>query len=145
MMMIQDRKDKLLQELKAQPSPDDRFRYLIKKAGELEILTEAEKNDKFLVKGCISRAWLIPRFDGERVYFKADSEASIVKGVIAAIVQVYSGGTPEEILALSPEFLAEGGVSDALSMNRRNGLANMLKQVRLYAFAYQSLTQKDPK
>jgi cysteine desulfuration protein SufE len=140
---IQDRKDKLLQELKAQPTPDDRFRYLIKKAGELEILTEAEKIDKFLVKGCISRAWLVPSFDGARVYFKADSEASIVKGVIAALVQVYSGGTPDEILSLSPEFLAEGGVSDALSMNRRNGLANMLKQVRLYAFAYQSLIPKD--
>jgi cysteine desulfuration protein SufE len=116
------------------------FRTLRIKVGLM--IESNEKTDAYLIKGCISRAWLFPRFENGLVYFKADSEAAIVKGIIASIVEVYSGSTPAEILALSPDFLAEGGISEALSMNRRSGLANILKQVRLYALAYQSLEPK---
>jgi len=136
---IEERKVKLIQNLKALPTADDRFRFLISKAKQLLEITDEERNDRYLVKGCISRAWLIPRFEGGIISFKADSEAAIVKGVIAAIVEVYSGSTPAEILALSPEFLVEGGVSQALSMNRRSGIAGVLKQVRLYALAFQAM------
>lgn len=141
---IEERKNKLLQDLKALPTADDRFRFLITKAGQLENLSETERNDRFLVKGCISQAWLVPRVENGMVYFKADSEAAIVKGVIAAVVEVYSGSTPDEILTLSPDFLAEGGVSQALSMNRRSGMAGMLKQVRLYALAFKAMASGTP-
>lgn len=142
MSAIHERKDKLLQDLKDQGGADDRFRFLILRSKQLAELESNEKTDAYLIKGCISRAWLFPRFENGLIYFKADSEAAIVKGIIASIVEVYSGSTPAEILALPPDFLVEGGISEALSMNRRSGLANILKQVRLYALAYQSLEPK---
>lgn len=142
MTAIYDRKDKLLQDLKDQGGVDDRFRFLISRAKQLPEMDTNEKTDAYLIKGCLSRAWLFPKFENGLVYFKADSEAAIVKGIIASIVNVYSGSKPSEILALSPDFLAEGGISEALSMNRRSGLANILKQVRLYALAYQAMEPK---
>ena len=136
---IQERRDELVTAMAAKSNWEDRYRLLIKMGRELPEIPEAEKADQFLVKGCISRAWLIPELKDGRVFFRADSDAAIVKGIIALLVTVYSGATPEEILTTSPEFLKEVGISDHLSMNRRNGLMHFTKQIQLYATAYKAM------
>ena len=138
-MSLIQRKEKILQELSKITVSDDRYKYIIAKGRNLPELTTEQKDDKFLVEGCISRAWLIPRLEGDRVFFSAHSESAIVKGIIAILLEVYNDATPDEILGLSPEFLRAGGIVEHLSMNRRNGLANISRQIQLYAVAYKSL------
>lgn len=138
-MTILDRKDKILKELNNVSSSDERYKLIIAKGRAMAPLPSEQKEDKFLVEGCISKAWLVPQLKEQQVVFLADSESAIVKGIIAILLEVYSGATPDEILALSPEFLKEGGIVEHLSMNRRNGLANITRQIQLYAVAYKSL------
>lgn len=133
MSTIEERKEALLRELHAIGGKDDRLRYIVEKGRSMPMLPDSLKIEPFLVKGCISRAWLVPQIQGENLSFMADSEAMIVKGIIALLLQVYNGSTPEEILGLSPDFLAEAGVSEHLSMNRRNGLVNVLGMIKNYA------------
>lgn len=130
---INMRKDALLQRLKAIPNKDDRLRTIVDEGKGMPALPEALKLENFLVKGCISRAYLVPQIQGDRLSFLADSEAMIVKGIIALLLKVYNGSTAQEILGLPPEFLTEAGVTEHLSMNRRNGLTNVIGMIRHYA------------
>ena len=114
-------------------SKEEVFTHLVELGKQLPALEESFKDDQYLVKGCISRAWLIPRSHQGHIYFFLDSEALIVKGILCLLRKVYHGRKPEEILAVSPEFWKETGITMILSMNRRNGIAHMLKQIRLYA------------
>lgn len=120
---------------------EDRYRHMIHLGRELEPLEEEFKTDQFRIKGCQSQVWLYPSFEGGKVFFKADSDSALVKGISAMVVQVYSGSTPGEILEERSDFLKEIGITQHLSMNRSNGLASMLKQVKLYALAYLSIEQ----
>lgn len=138
-MDIQAKKRHILQELAVIDNTDERYRFIIAKGRGLPELTETQRDDKFLIQGCMSKAWLIPELRDGRIYFAADSEAAIVKGIMAILVEVYSGNTPSENLGLSPEFLREGGITEHLSMNRRNGLSSVLKQIMLYSTAYKAL------
>jgi cysteine desulfuration protein SufE len=83
----------------------------------------------------------VPEFSEGRIRFYADSDAAIVKGIMAILIAVYSDNTPEENLSLSPEFLREGGVTEHLSMNRRNGLSNVVKQIMLYSTALKAMNR----
>lgn len=111
------------------------FAYLVALGKELPSLGVDYRDDAYLVKGCVSRAWLIPKAHGERVYFFLDSEALIVKGILSLLRRVYHGRRPEEILAVTSDFWKDTGITMILSMNRRNGIAHMLKQIRLYALS----------
>ena len=84
----------------------------------------------------------MPELRDGRIYFQGHSEAAIVKGIVAILIEGYSGNTPQENLTLSPEFLREGGITEHLSMNRRNGLSSVVKQIMLYSAAYKALTAK---
>jgi cysteine desulfuration protein SufE len=139
MTSIQQRIDQLVHELGAISEPDERYKYMIQKGKESGDLTDPVKEEKFLIAGCLSRAWLIPEYRDGKLFFKIDSEAAIVKGIMAIIVHVYSGATPREILASPPEFLQKAGINEHLSMNRRNGLASLVKQLMLYATVYARL------
>lgn len=130
---INERKDALLRELQAISNKDDRLRFIVEQGRGLPAFPENLKIEPFLVKGCISRAWLVPQIQGDRLSFLADSEAMIVKGIIALLLKVYNGSQPEEILALPQDFLAAAGVTEHLSMNRRNGLVNVLGMIQNYA------------
>lgn len=130
---LEARKAKLCEQLLRIKDKDERLSFIVEQGKGLGTLPESLKLEAFLVKGCISRAWLVPQIQGERLSFLADSEAVLVKGILALILQVYNGSTAEEILELSPEFLAEAGVTELLSMNRRNGLVNVVGLVRQYA------------
>ncbi len=130
---ILDRKEQLLKSLRGIHDKDERLRHIISEGKGLPLFPENLRLEAFLVKGCISRAWLVPEVKDNRLYFMADSEAMIVKGVVALLLKVYNGSTPEEIQSLSTDFLSEAGVSEHLSMNRRNGLGNILGMIQHYA------------
>ncbi|MBC77619.1 MAG: Fe-S metabolism protein SufE [Halobacteriovoraceae bacterium] len=121
---------------------EDRYRELIKTGKSLNELDESQKIDKFKVRGCQSQVWLVPELKDGKVLFKADSDAVLVKGIVALLVEAYSGLTPEEITSQDTGFLKEIGITEHLSMNRTNGLANMVKQIKMYAIAFQSLIAK---
>lgn len=139
-MSIETKKDAIMSELAAITDSDTRYKFIIAKGRTLPELTLAQKEEKFLVPGCMSRAWLVPEFRDGKVYFAVDSEAAIVKGIMAILVEVYSGNAPAENLALSPDFLKDGGITEHLSLNRRNGLSSFLKQIMLYSTVFQKMS-----
>jgi|SRR5690606_7353133 len=120
---------------------EDRYRHLIQLGKQMPELEEAHKTDANKVKGCQSQVWLIAELvksdQGHVIEYRADSDASIVKGIVALLTRVYSGLTPDEVLALKPDFIDTIGLRQHLSMSRANGLNSMLKQISLYALAYQ--------
>ncbi|MBC7661862.1 MAG: SufE family protein [Chitinophagaceae bacterium] len=131
------RKEALLRALKGINDKDDRLRHIVDEGKAMPPFPENLRLDAFLVKGCISRAWLVPQIKDEKLYFMADSEAMIVKGIVALLLKVYNGSTPQEVADLSTDFLSEAGVSEHLSMNRRNGLGNILSMIQHYARSMQ--------
>lgn len=118
---------------------EDRYRELIHLGRDLAPYPEEKREEKYKVKGCQSQVWLLPEFKNGRVYFYADSDAILVKGIIGLLVKVYSDATPDEILSTKPDFLKEVGITEHLSMNRSNGLAAMMKQIQMYALVFKSL------
>lgn len=118
---------------------EDRYRHLIQKGKKLEDLSEDLQSEKFKVKGCQSQVWLVPSLKEGRIQFKASSDAMIVKGIISLLVEVYHDATPEEVLKFEPDYLKKIGITDHLSMNRTNGLASMIKQIKMYGVAYQAM------
>jgi cysteine desulfuration protein SufE len=118
---------------------EDRYKELIEIGKKLPPYPEDKREEKYKIKGCQSQVWLYPEFKQGRVTFYADSDAVLVKGIIATLLQVYSNATPEEILGTGPDFLKEVGITEHLSMNRSNGLAAMMKQIQMYALVFKSL------
>ncbi|MCF8221754.1 MAG: SufE family protein [Bacteroidales bacterium] len=116
----------------------DKYDHLIEEGKDLQLLDENEKKQDFLIEGCQSRVWLKPDFDGEKIYFKADSDAIITKGIVALLIKVLSGRTPSEILETDLYFIEKVGLSQNLSPTRSNGLLAMVKQMKLYAMAYKA-------
>ena len=140
-MSISD-KDKIVADLGKIEDIDDRFTWLIKfgrQAGELG--TELQI-DKFKIAGCTSQLWLVPELKGGKVYFKADSDAAIPKGLGAIFAAVYSDLTPAEAMTLDSSFLEDADLSQHLSMNRRNGLSSLHKQIMLYCATFSALNQQ---
>ena len=128
--------DDLQHELELFDDWEGRYEYIISLGKELEPLTDTERSDTYLVKGCQSRVWLIPSFDGEHIHFKADSDAVITKGLVALLMRIYNHRTPSEILDVPGNFVQRLGLDTHLSQNRASGLASMIKQIAHYAVAY---------
>jgi cysteine desulfuration protein SufE len=139
MSEILGKKDKILRDLGGINSSDERYKFIIDMGRKLPNLTDAQREDKYLIEGCMSRAWLVPEFKDGRLHFYIDSEAAIVKGIMAILVAVYSGNKPDENLTLSADFLKEGGITEHLSMNRRNGLSSVVRQMLLYSITFKAL------
>ncbi|MDX2084586.1 MAG: SufE family protein [Candidatus Melainabacteria bacterium] len=117
---------------------DARYQKIIALGRTLPELPEALKTEENQVKGCQSQVWLAASLnEQQRVYFQADSDAMLVRGLIALLLQVYSDQPPEEILRTEPTFLEAIELTKNLSMQRNNGLAAVLKQIKLYALAFQ--------
>lgn len=117
---------------------DERYQYLIDLGKGLIGLDEQYKTDDNLIKGCQSKVWLHAREENGLLYFDADSDAIITKGIVALLVSVFSGQKPADILEATPYFIDEIGLKDHLSPTRANGLVSMIKQIKLYALAYQT-------
>ncbi|MCU0330101.1 MAG: SufE family protein [Candidatus Kapabacteria bacterium] len=117
---------------------EDKYAYIIDLGKHLRPYPEQYRTDEFKVRGCQSQVWLHPHVEGNTVHFDADSDAVIVRGLIALLMRVYDGATAKEILDTPTDFVRTLGLADHLSQNRANGLAAMLKQIHLYALAVQS-------
>jgi len=113
----------------------DKYQYIIELGKELEGLPESDKKDEFLVRGCQSNVWVIPEYKNGKLFFKADSDAFISKGIIALLLKVFNGKTPDEILNTDLFFIKEIGLEEHLSMNRANGLNGMVEKIYEYAKA----------
>ncbi len=116
----------------------DRYQLLIDLGSEQEPLPEEYKTDNNLIEGCQSRVWLQADVVDGKVVFRAESDALIVKGIVALLIKVYSGHTPDEILSTEPCFVEAIGLKEHLSPTRSNGLVAMIKQMRLYALAFKT-------
>ncbi len=108
----------------------DKYEYLIELGKALEPYPEEDKTEENLIKGCQSRVWLDSKFDGERLWFKADSDAIITRGIISLLISVYSGRTPGEILSDDFSFVEKIGLKENLSPTRANGLVSMIETIR---------------
>ena len=116
----------------------DKYDHLIEEGKGLPLLDEKYKHSDYLIEGCQSKVWLYPEFTDGKIYFKADSDAIITKGIAALLVRVLSGCTPDEIINADLYFIGKVGLSQNLSPTRSNGLLSMLKQMKLYAIAFKS-------
>ena len=110
-----------------------RYEYMIELGKSLTLIAEQYKTDDYLIKGCQSQVWLHADYQEGKVFFTADSDAIITKGIVALLVRVYSGHTPKEILAAKTDFIDQIGLKEHLSPTRANGLVSMLEQMKRYA------------
>lgn len=115
----------------------DKYDYLIELSASLPPIDAVHRTDRYLISGCQSRVWIDARFDQGRVYYTADSDAIITKGIIALLIRVLNGRTPQEIRSTDLYFIDAIGLKENLSPTRSNGLLAMLKQMRLYALAFE--------
>lgn len=135
---IKDIQDEIIEEFTGFDDWLDRYQLLIDLGNEQEPLPEEYKTDNNLIEGCQSRVWLQADVVDGKVIFRAESDALIVKGIVALLIKVYSGHTPDEILASEPYFVEAIGLKEHLSPTRSNGLVAMIKQMRLYALAFKT-------
>ena len=138
MSNIDNRVDELVQKFANFSSWEDKYKAIIDFGKTLDELPEEHRLETNKVKGCQSQVWLHAELRDDKVIFMADSDASIVKGIIALLLTVYSDATPDEILATKPEFLETIGLRQHLSMSRANGLSSMVKQISVYALAFKT-------
>jgi cysteine desulfuration protein SufE len=118
-----------------------RYKHLIDLGKKMPAMNEEYKTEENKIKGCQSQVWLHAELVGNKILFSADSDASIVKGIVALLVFVYSDSTPDEVLMTKPTFLEDIGLREHLSMSRANGLTAMVKQISFYAMAFKAKLQ----
>ena len=120
----------------------ERYEYIIELGKTIPKIDEQYKTDDNVIKGCQSKVWLHAEQKNNKIIYTADSDAILTKGIIALLLRVFSNHTPKEILDADTSFIDEIGLKEHLSPTRANGLVSMIKQLKLYAIAYQSkLTQ----
>lgn len=115
-----------------------RYEYMIELGKSLPKIEEAYKTDDHLIKGCQSKVWVHAGLEDDKVVFTADSDAIITKGIIAILIRAFSNQTPADILAASTDFIDEIGLKEHLSPTRANGLVSMIKQLKMYALAFET-------
>jgi len=141
-MTISEIQDNIIDEFSMFDDWMDKYNLLIDLGKELPVIDPKFKVKDFLIEGCQSKVWLHPEFDGKLITFTADSDAIITRGIVALLIKVLSGRTPEEILATDLYFIEKIGLRQNLSPTRSNGLLSMVRQMKLYAMAYQAQMSK---
>lgn len=137
-MTINEAQDEIIEEFEFYPEWMEKYEYIIQLAKELPLIDEQYKTEDNIIKGCQSKVWLHPEYKNGIINFTADSDALITKGLVAMVVRVLSGHTPKEIADADIYFIDKIGLRTHLSPTRSNGLLSMLKQMKLYAVAYQA-------
>lgn len=140
-MTINEIQDEVIEEFSDFDDWMDRYQLLIDLGNEQQPLDEKYKTEQNLIEGCQSRVWLQADMVDGLLHFKAESDALIVKGIVTLLIRVLSGHTPAEILDADLYFIEQIGLREHLSPTRSNGLLAMLKQMKLYALAFQSKQQ----
>lgn len=138
-MTINQTQDEIIEEFSQFDDWMDRYAYIIDLGNSLPPIAEEYKTPSHLIEGCQSRVWLNAQLDSEgKIDFTADSDAIIVKGIISLLIQVLNHHTPREILDADLYFINEIGLAEHLSPTRSNGLLAMVKQMKMYALAFQT-------
>lgn len=137
-MTINEVQDQIIEEFSVFDQWLDKYEYLIELSKEMPPIDDAHRTDQFVIQGCQSRVWIDAQMRDGRIYITADSDAIITKGIIALLIRVLDGRTPEEILDADLYFIDRIGLRENLSSTRANGLLAMIKQIKLYALAYKS-------
>lgn len=140
-MTIQEIEKEIVEEFALFDSWDDKYEYLIDLGKKLAPLPDVFKVDENKVRGCQSTVWLVADYKDGKVYFTAESDAVIVKGLISMLIRVLSGHTPDDIINAPLNFINEIGMTTHLAQTRSNGLLSMVKQMKNYALAYKIKNQ----
>ncbi len=137
-MTIREEQDEIIADFEYLTNWDDKYEYIIQLGKELPLIAPQYKTEENLIKGCQSRVWLHADYRDGKLFFTADSDAIITKGLVSLIIKVLSGQTPKDIVDADITFIDAIGLHSHLSPTRSNGLLSMLKQIKLYALAYQA-------
>lgn len=135
-MTIQEIEQQIIDEFANFDEWLDKYSYLIELGKDCPVIDEKDKTESNLIKGCQSRVWLSCQQRDGRLYFAADSDAIITKGIISLLIRTFDGQTPQDILDADLSFIDVIGLKEHLSPTRSNGLTSMLKQMKMYALAY---------
>lgn len=136
-MTIQEIEQQIIEEFANFDEWLDKYAYLIDLGKECPVIEEKDKTEKNLIQGCQSRVWLSCEMRDGRLYFRADSDAVITRGIITLLIRVLDGQAPKDILNADLEFINAIGLREHLSPTRSNGLTAMVKQMKMYALAYE--------
>ncbi len=142
-MTIDDIQKEIIEEFSSYDDWMDKYGYLIELGNNLPELAASEKTDEHLIKGCQSRVWLVAELKNGKIFFRGESDAVIVKGLVALLLRVVSDRTPKELIDSEMYFIDEIGLKQHLSPTRSNGLIAMMKQIRLYAVAYNKVLERN--
>lgn len=137
-MTIKEIQDSIVEEFSMFDDWMDRYAMLIEMGKDCPMIDAQYRNDNYLINGCQSRVWLHAKMEDGKVYFSADSDAVITKGIINLLIKVLSGQKPKDIIGADMSFLDEIGLKEHLSPTRSNGLLSMVKQMMLYAEVFNS-------
>ena len=137
-MTIKEIQEEIIEEFSMFENWEERYQYMIDLGKSLPLIEDQYKIEDHLIKGCQSRVWVHSEMKDDKVVFTADSDAIITKGIIAILIRVFSNQNPKDILEADTAFIDEIGLKEHLSPTRANGLVSMIKQLKMYALAYQT-------
>lgn len=137
-MQIKEIQDEIVDEFSMFEDWMQRYEYIIELGKSLPLIDEQYKTEENIIKGCQSKVWIHGEESNEKIIFTADSDAILTKGIIAILIRVFSNQKPEAILEANTDFIDEIGLKEHLSPTRANGLVSMIKQIKMYALAFQA-------
>ncbi|WP_055442189.1 SufE family protein [Lacinutrix himadriensis] len=140
-MNIQEIQNEIIEEFAMFEDWEERYQYMIDLGKDLPLINAQYKTEDNIIKGCQSKVWVHAELEGDKIAFTADSDAIITKGIIAILIRVFSNQHPKDILEANTDFIDQIGLKEHLSPTRANGLVSMIKQLKLYAIAYQTQLQ----
>ena len=141
-MTIESIQDEIIDEFSMFDDWMQKYEYMIDLGKSLPLIAENNKTEDRLINGCQSKVWLDAELVDDKIVYTADSDAIITKGIIAVLLRVFSNQTPKDILESNTDFIDEIGLKDHLSPTRANGLVSMIKQLKIYALAFQAKINK---
>ena len=144
---IVDRQEKIREKFASFTDPDDKWKFLLDLAREHKGMDASLKAEKFIIQGCASTMYLVPKFDGAKIHFEMDVEGGttnplISRGLGALALQIFNDMAPADILSVDPTFFQQIGLNVGLSPTRSNGFASLLKQIYLYARVFDAISKK---
>jgi len=137
-MQIKEIQDEIVDEFSMFDDWMQRYEYIIELGKSLPLIEEKYKTEENIIKGCQSKVWVHGEGNNGNIVFTADSDAILTKGIIAILIRVFSNQKPEDILEANTDFIDEIGLKEHLSPTRANGLVSMIKQIKMYALAFQA-------
>ncbi|MCD2258452.1 SufE family protein [Psychroserpens luteolus] len=137
-MTIAEIQDEIIDEFSMFEDWEERYQYMIDLGKTLPLIDEQYKTDDHIIKGCQSKVWVHAEMINDKVKFTADSDAIITKGIIAILIRAFSNQHPKDIIESNTDFIDKIGLKEHLSPTRANGLVSMIKQIKMYAIAYQT-------